>query len=422
MNISIKKLRSCLFGLLVISFNFGNHFKIAGMSISQCIALIVMLFSVVDLMEIFPNYNKLKKEKRIVLFLILAWGVISIIQVLWVSDMAWWKHGIRTLFINLLICLEMCVLFKDNKDYLIVMKSVELSLLLSIMIGLYENFRGVHFDSDPKDLVYGFLNIRGFIGNSNDFASWIILCLLGVTLYYSKKKRKYVCIIEWLLGAYVVRLTGSRAGVLSVVFGIFFILVGNILKLGEETKNRLPQKRKVLHILGIVSVVAAGGMFLLGSDVIAFINNVSSASSSDVFRLSIIEDSLKVALKYVFIGAGADQTTFYVGINPHNFLLEILADYGILIVGIIVFILWKIFIRIFESKKITGYGIACYAFVPTFLMISIASSSMARLRMTWVVLLLYYFVSAEQVEERKYRRRIVLRTLERSNLEKLQVR
>lgn len=408
MNVKIsgKKLKCYLFALLVISFNFGDYFKVAGRPFSQYLALLLMLFSVFDLVNIFFRYKELEKEKKLVLLLVAAWLLIGIVQVFWVVDAALWKHGMRTLLINLFICFEMCVLLKDEKDYFLVMKSVEISLLLSVAVGICEIFMGIHFDSNPEEAAFG-SDVRSFFGNPNDYATWIILCLLGVTLYYAKRDRKFVCFAEWVLGAFVISHTRSRAGMLSLLAAAFFAVIGLMFKAVGKADRDARRKQKDFHILGIVSAVALGSLWLIGSDVETFISNVSSASSSDIFRVSIIKDSLAVALRYALMGAGASQTTFYVGINPHNFLLELLADYGILITGAVVYILWKIFIRIFEKEKVAAYQIACYAFTPTFLMIGIASSSMARLRMTWVVLLLYYFASPKQEEKRRRRVRMV---------------
>ncbi len=405
MNISIsdRKIKSYLFGLLVISFNLGDYFKLAGRAYSQYIALFLMLFSVADFVNAYLKYKKLEWEKKVILCLIVTWMFFAVIQVFWVGDIASWKSGMRTLVINLFICFEMCMILRENRDYLFVMKSVEVSLWMSIAVGAYEIITKHHFDRTPEEAAF-YNEIRGFLGNPNDFATWIILCLLGVTLYYVKQKRICLCLVEWIAGTFIVYHTGSRAGLLSIVAAAFFILAGYMFKLIGNVQKDTMKKRKAFHILGIVSVAVLGGLWLISGDVVAVINSVSSASSSDVFRLRIIKDSLEVALKYVLIGAGANQTSFYVGINPHNFLLELLADFGILVVIIVVYILWKIFIRIFEVEKITFYQIVCYAFVPTFLLVSISSSSMARLRMTWVVLLLYYFVSAQQTE--KHRRRI----------------
>lgn len=405
MSLSIKKIKRYVFALLILSFNFGEYFKMAGRPFSQYIALALMFLSVSDLLEAYYSYKNLKREKQIILLFVALWVFVSLFQILWVGDLASWKLGIRSLLINLFICFEMCVLFQKDEDYHLVMKSVEISLVLSIAVGLCEIFTGIHFDSKAESVAFG-SQIRSFLGNPNDYATWIILCLLGVTLYYANHKRKYICLIEWIFGSFVIYHSGSRAGILSVAAAVFFMVVGTILKAIKISKSNSAKKQKAIHILGIVSVVVGGGLFLIAEDIVEIINSISRSSTSDVFRLSIIKDSLRVAFQYVLIGAGANQTTYYVGINPHNFLLEILSDYGILIAGIIIFILWKIFVRMFDTKKAATYEIACYTFIPTFLLISIASSSMARLRMTWVVLFLYYFMSGEQIKKHHYRIKI----------------
>ena len=66
MNISIsdRKIKSYLFGLLVISFNFGDYFKLAGRAYSQYIALFLMLFSVADFVNAYLNIRSLNGKRK----------------------------------------------------------------------------------------------------------------------------------------------------------------------------------------------------------------------------------------------------------------------------------------------------------------------------------------------------------------------
>ena len=90
MNISIsdRKIKSYLFGLLVISFNLGDYFKLAGRAYSQYIALFLMLFSVADFVNAYLKYKKLEWEKKVILCLIVTWMFFAVIQVFWVGDIA----------------------------------------------------------------------------------------------------------------------------------------------------------------------------------------------------------------------------------------------------------------------------------------------------------------------------------------------
>lgn len=393
--VSGKKIKRYLFVLLVLSLNFGEYVKVSGIALSQCFALLLLVFSVSDIIKSYYVYNELQFEDKLILFEATFWGVISFVQVFWVGDFLSWKSGIRSLYVNLFICLEMCVLFREDHDYTLVMRSVNISLYLSILAGLYEIFKGVPFDDIPETV---FLKdeVRTFFGNPNDCATWIILCLLGSTLYCAKcKKSKLLCLVGWSLGMYVIYHTGSRAGILSVFMAGVSVFVGYLIYIERKTKEGTRSRIKTVHILGIMGVGGMAVLWILGNDLATLIGSISNAPTSDVFRLRIIKESIEVAMGHMLMGAGAGQTTFYVGINPHNFLLELFSDYGIVVAVVVVYIIWKIFMRIFESCKVTFYEVVCFAFVPTFLLISIASSSMARLRMVWVVLLLYYFVAME---------------------------
>ena len=186
--VSGKKIKRYLFVLLVLSLNFGEYIKVFGIALSQCLALVLLVFSVSDIIKSYYVYKELQVEDKLILFLTVFWVVISFVQVFWVEDFSSWKSGIRSLYVNLFICLEMCVLFREDHDYTLVMRSVNISLYFSILAGLYEIFKGEPFDN-ISETVFLKDEVRTFFGNPNDCATWIILCLLGSTLYCAKCKK-----------------------------------------------------------------------------------------------------------------------------------------------------------------------------------------------------------------------------------------
>lgn len=114
--VSGKKIKRYLFVLLVLSLNFGEYIKVFGIALSQCLALVLLVFSVSDIIKSYYVYKELQVEDKLILFLTVFWVVISFVQVFWVEDFSSWKSGIRSLYVNLFICLEMCVLFRDRKS------------------------------------------------------------------------------------------------------------------------------------------------------------------------------------------------------------------------------------------------------------------------------------------------------------------
>lgn len=397
--VSERKIKQWFFAALIISLNFGEYLAVAGRSLSQYIALALMLFSIIDIMESYHAYGRLEREKKVVLLLAAFWMCLSVIQGLWVTDYRAWMFGLRTLFINLFICIELCILFRDSHEYMMVLKGVEVSLYLSVAFGILEIITGIHLDDD---LSFG-NDIRTFFGNPNDYATWIVLCLFGTTLYYARKKRRCLCALAWILAMYIVLHTGSRAALLSLLIAVVFFVIGFMAGYEKNIKGSTRKRIKAFHIIGMAAVAVFLTICLSCVDIVTLANNDVANASSNIIRLKIIRDSAMVICGYLFMGAGAGQTTIYIGINPHNFLLELLGDYGIVVTVILLYMLWKIFVRIFADQKVTDSGIVCFAFAPAFVMVSISSSSILRLRIMWVVLILFYLIAGEEEKECRVR-------------------
>ena len=112
---------------------------------------------------------------------------------------------------------------------------------------------------------------------------------------------------------------------------------------------------------------------------------------SDLYRVDIIKDTIAVAFESMFLGVGANQTITYVGINPHNFFLELLSDYGLIIFLFTCYFFVKIINAFFNKREVGSQRVYCLASALTVAIVSISSSSMNRLRLTWVLLVFIYF-------------------------------
>ena len=112
-----------------------------------------------------------------------------------------------------------------------------------------------------------------------------------------------------------------------------------------------------------------------------------------------MNETVEVILNSFFLGAGAGRTVALIGTNPHNFFLEILADHGIVIFGIICYMFYQICVRMFKSKYDIKTRTIGSSFAVAVILLSISSSSMLRLRLMWICLTMIYissnFIKAE---------------------------
>ena len=173
----------------------------------------------------------------------------------------------------------------------------------------------------------------GVIGNPNK-TSYFLCCLLPFILYfkraYSLKWQKIFFSVVALLTILTVVLSGSRGGLLTLLFVIIATLITT--------------KRHISLLIFLVAVFI-GFLFALNSPVgVTIFERMQSLFEGDLIagtsgRLAIWEALIKVYSSNAFtvlfgLGFGASEM---VGMraDPHNYYLQILAEYGL--VGFLVF-------------------------------------------------------------------------------------
>lgn len=394
--------------LLIISLNFGEILNVRGIAFSNILAVLTFVFVLISLVSSHLKINYIN-GKRWIFGLCIIWGVYDLLQLFWVQDYTLWFSGSRMLFINLYLCILLCVVINSKEEYLFQLKSIVFSWGIQITAGAYEIIFSKHFISEGVSY-WDRNHVRTFFGNPNDCATWIVLCFFGLFLYMCiKKYLRLFMLIALGITTFAVYATGSRACTLGMVVFIIALILGKVLIYFSNRKiNKWKQLIQLLFyfIVLMVSAIIIVLLFfereILDNFILQYISSVGN-TESDLLRLTLTEGSMRVAINYMLAGAGAFQSINYLGINPHNFLLEILADYGIFIFLIIVSMLLNIFWKIFDLKLTKDIRSFCFSFFLSFLVISISSSSINRLRLTWIIIImmfLYSYIFSNQNRER----------------------
>jgi len=271
-------------------------------------------------------------------------------------------------------------------------------------IGFWEVFTKNHL---PNSTFFGTtcLEPSSVFGHSNDFATFLSLSIPFVWAWIRYGEGKW---LKWIFGIILLAMsffllakTFSRANFLAVALEIGFIffflfqlrrrikigfLVGLIIVLFSIFSLRIPLR---------ISHCAYG--FFKG-----FTDPSTSTYASTIERINVIKNSLYLFVTHLGFGVGAGNIEKHIAhfakyptygaTNPHNWWIEILADYGILIfAGYLLFYLGLIYNlgKIWHKINKRQEKMICEALLISligFFLASISPSSIMASEYQWIFL------------------------------------
>lgn len=387
--ISIRKMNIFLLVLLIVSLNFGDYVQFLGFSLSYFFAGLLLIGTVMQICLTGEIFSYSSKEHKIFLILCFFWLVYGAIQGIWAKDSGLFIQGYLQLVINMFMCFEILMLIGNKSDLNLLLSSGLISFLLTFVVGLYEFITDNHFRDDME---FG-ESVRTFFGNPNDCATWMCLCFfLTVLFLLINNLSKWWYLIAWGASVFTVYNTGSRACLIGLILvAVLYFFSKLVLWIEHKTKNGIVTT-KYLFAFAILVVIFAIIIIVTNEHFFEWLKIFSGEGNyeSDILRIDITIKTIETVVNSFFMGVGANQTIRYIDINPHNFVLELLADYGFIVFVIVMYILLSIFFRFFNAKISIGSRIFSVIFVVPLLVIGISSSSMNRIRMTWVCIVIVY--------------------------------
>ena len=222
-----------------------------------------------------------------------------------------------------------------------------------VFLGFWEHLTGQHLRvSGYYGEVRAQLAFRptGVFDNPNDYASFLALSIpfaLGVLRYARMRLVRLIGLASAFAALYLIVVTGSRANLLAVMLELAFLVV---------VLTNLRQKVKV-------AVGAAAGLavvlFLLPGPIREFSSEITEGLSSIgtqaelgtgsvAVRANLVRNGLAFLYSTAGFGVGAGNAEYWMAnfaqydtagiLNPHNWWLEILINYGLFVfVGYLVF-------------------------------------------------------------------------------------
>ncbi|MBC1501707.1 O-antigen ligase family protein [Listeria weihenstephanensis] len=340
------------------------------------------------------------KVLKVPLICMVVWIFYSVITLIWTTDVA---LSLNAIYFQFEACylVFMCVYYISSwKKMRQVLLWITANYTISIGIGLYEVLSGEHLRFSAGILL-GYADPRptGWLVNTNDYASYLVIYfgLVSLVLLSSKKK---INIAIWLcllaIVTYLVIESHSRTGFLGLVSVVALVLF------------------KVLRIQTFILTIFGGAVALCAKVIYSsvassgltaqLVDSFTGKGDSTQERVFMYKYVIQLCKDHHFLGVGVGNTPRFVfealygssnidlsgsqTMAAHNFWLSIISD-----IGFIGFIPILIFFIYFIYQAITMYitnntlkGAIPATVILGFIAVSVGSSSIFEMRVIWIAL------------------------------------
>ena len=343
----------------------------------------------------------MKKERSLLLtntnLFFLFWIIYALLSLMWVIDFYSGVKEVVYLMINFSIIPILSIIARKSiNPILSIIQGWLFFVVLTLPIAFYEILTNHHIpfgNLNIQKIYIGHNTIRKYasvtFGNLNGYNQILIYAfpfLLAAQHYYNKRKHSILMSLIVLSVMSVIVVNSSRATVLCMLITLLVFFFSPIKK---SINKRFVNILIVVPILGLIYLSK-----LIFVNINARISNSDSNILKDDYRERIFYESLKGLENYNYLGVGAGNfsnsinhfskfNSDYDYIAPHNFFLEIVVQYGF----IILFFFCLFLVEIFKQRKnniVANYVIKSSALF--FILSSVVSSSHLLSPSTWVFL------------------------------------
>lgn len=341
-----------------------------------------------------------------ILFALTGWMGISIA---WTEDVA---SGIRHLSYILNIALSIFALdflLKAKKDFQFATKLLALSGLIAATAGFYEIVTGNHFfDSSLQDaadldrsLAYVTEGQAWFtFGNPNDLAVHVTVCaLLAFWILYRSGIYRIgaillVCAAIYLSDALEARIVMGSILVFVTVYGILRFRTSPVL----------------VATIGKVGLALGAIILLIG---VAFADRAEFLDVSAFIRIQLVLAGIQMAFSTLFLGIGTggfESEIWHAGFlgqtygitNPHNAILRLFAENGVVGLSLFVGLLAGPLTFVARSPRITHVALVTTSFIVVLpLLLSAGSDPLTSSSLQLAMAMLWISCRFMRVDETK---------------------
>jgi len=281
------------------------------------------------------------------------WLVWAVVSLLWAPSVFYGFKHVCFLLSGSMLVFFIVFYFTSYFDLNVLWITVISVLVFEIALGLWELQSGVHiYGSFPNYYFRGDgLPFNGTFGHSNNFATYLsmYLPLLYVWIKFQKNiLAKISGFAVLLLGIHLIVFSTSRANMIALAAGL---IVSYILLLVDW---RIGFKKKVILMIGLF---LGGGVLIFLPPVSGFLLQESRQFTQEVMSLFLNwnqDGSINIRMLLITKGLEMLKGSYGLGVGPgnaeylmlqfvdqtygnfkmHNWWVEVLVDYGVIIWGL----------------------------------------------------------------------------------------
>lgn len=345
---------------------------------------------------LFCNAILNKNRNSTSIFLLIITVSYPIISSLWSFAPFFYHNLYFSLITGIFVLLYVSSLDVKRGDFFV--KGVFISCSVFVLLGFFEMMTG-HYLIIADNYFTHKLNLNGFhypvvaFANPNDLGQYLAILLPLSSVYCFTKIRtklvRYTIPFLNLLGLYVIFNSESNMSMITFVFTYAIYLF-----LSRQSGLNVSQKIIIVFVILI-------GMLIVNyktSLIERIANNVLFVSTDDVHytgRAQLYKELLATALMHPFGGFGNAYTVSF----PHNLILYIADDFGLLIAASFLLLLATIMLKMFKNRYCSDdivYSILLASLVMFPLSSSISSGNEQR-KVIWIFLgICLHFYSAKR--------------------------
>ncbi|WP_280770891.1 O-antigen ligase family protein [Salipaludibacillus daqingensis] len=310
----------------------------------------LMLYSFM-LMSVLYIFIKKNLKGNYYTIAILLYSILLLVSIIYTPD---WRLGLSDIysFITCAIIMVLLVNYLDSKDkiYFLINGFILAGIVLSILVISLNGF-SVFSHAAASNQGY---RLGGDIGNANflgmTFAYSAVFALYMVLNFSNRNKFFLFYITAIVVSVPFVFLTGSKKALFILVFGIMLIVIF------KHAEKNVILKRIFYFVSGIIlltsvywlinTVEAFWYIAQRTEEMIGTFTGTGAVSSSDEYRLYMIERGIDAFANKPIFGNGVAYSREIFGTYSHNNYIEILMNTGL--TGFLIF---------FSFYAISLYGI-----------------------------------------------------------------
>ena len=381
--------------LLVASVLLGAHILAIPLGIAQLsayrfmvfLSVIVLVYRVVirdpDLEISLGHRGTFSPYQLFYLF----WLIYAAISVFWVASISKWLVGIFFLGCGIFSILFITHYIREEHDVKKLFKIFFIMTVFHHVYGWIENMSVTY----PKTT----------FGNQNDFATMLLAGMfVGMILFLNTQKTWFkLFIIGYLISGYfLIDITGSRANSMALFVGIAAIIAVKIFDF-KLSRNIFYLVLGVITLFLFVFILSPSFREELSMFLVRLFEGPIRPLGSNRNRINMILNGVYFLIGSFGLGVGAGNVEHYLvnesilyvdAPNIHNWFMDILTGYGIIVftlyIIMYVYILRRLFMNYYYSTNlfIKNTWLVLFGYLIAFIISSNSSATNMIIEWQWV--------------------------------------